>query len=193
MRQRQCRLPPAAHCHHDECGTAWHGELSRLGLHSTAAGAERWPEPVRQAGAQAQAQAQARLQALRQAAVVFWASQRKWLKTWYVKLLAAGAVLLGLATVAANVWGVRALNANVLPSATVAVSRALDREVGGTPFLTLKTVTREERLLSCVGDCQHRPLRSCSTPLSMSQAGGFEAPPALHSCLRGPGPMGQML
>ena len=31
-------------------------------------------------------------------------------------------------TAAANLWGVRALNNNVLPSATIAVSRALDRE-----------------------------------------------------------------
>ena len=61
--------------------------------------------------------------------LIWWQSQRQWLKSWYVKVLAAGALLLGLATATVNIWGVRAINANVLPTATVAVSHALDREV----------------------------------------------------------------
>ena len=76
------------------------------------------------------AAAQARLAAAHSAALIWWQSQRQWLRSWYVKVLAAGALLLGLATATANIWGVHAINANVLPSATVAVSQALDREVG---------------------------------------------------------------
>lgn len=90
----------------------------------------RLPEPVRRAGAAAKAAAHRRVAAARAVALLWWQSQRQWLKTWYVKVLAASALLLGLATAAVNIWGVRAINANMLPTATVAVSQALDREVG---------------------------------------------------------------
>lgn len=59
----------------------------------------------------------------------FWGSQRKWLKTWYVKLLASVALVMGVATAVTNIWGVRALNHSAVPSATVSVSRLLNREV----------------------------------------------------------------
>lgn len=103
----------------------------QTGCHApTASGLERLPEPLRRAGAAVRAVAQARLAAAHSAALIWWQSQRQWLRSWYVKVLAAGALLLGLATATANIWGVHAINANVLPSATVAVSQALDREVG---------------------------------------------------------------
>jgi hypothetical protein len=103
----------------------------QAGCHApTASGLERLPEPLRRAGAAMRAAAQARLAAAHSAALIWWQSQRQWLRSWYVKVLAAGALLLGLATATANIWGVHAINANVLPSATVAVSQALDREVG---------------------------------------------------------------
>lgn len=112
-------------------GHCWHSLIKSVNI--AASGLERrLPEPVRRAGAAVRAAAQARVAAARCAALIWWQSQRQWLKTWYVKVLAAGALLLGLATAAVNIWGVRAINANMLPSATVAVSQALDREVSRT-------------------------------------------------------------
>ena len=71
----------------------------------------------------------AQLHALSVAVMVFWEAQRKWLKTWYVKLLAVTSIALAILTAATNIWGVSALNRDVLPSAVVAVSQSLDREV----------------------------------------------------------------
>lgn len=47
----------------------------------------------------------------------------------YTKLLGAVGILLLLATAAANVWGVRAVNESVLPGASHSVGVLLDREV----------------------------------------------------------------
>ena len=104
--------------------------FSKIQQCTAASGLERHlPEPLRRAGAVVKAAAQARLAAAHSAALIWWQSQRQWLRSWYVKVLAAGALLLGLATATANIWGVHAINTNVLPSATMAVSQALDREV----------------------------------------------------------------
>eukprot|EP00891_Asterochloris_glomerata_P005156 jgi/Astpho2/5156/Aster-x0241 len=72
------------------------------------------------------------LAVLRRAAdamMLFWASQRKWLKRWYVKLLLGLALVLGITTAAANIWGVRHLNSNLLPSAQPQMAAMMAREV----------------------------------------------------------------
>ena len=90
-----------------------------------AAAAPRWPQPLEKAKQEAAEQFQMAIGSVRS----FWSSQRKWLKTWYVKLLASVALVVGVATAVTNIWGVRVLNHSAVPSATVSVSRLLDREV----------------------------------------------------------------
>ena len=65
------------------------------------------------------------------AAVALWHSEsiRRLLRTWYVRLLAAAALALGLATALVNLWAVRSVNVNLLPQVSAAASRALDRDV----------------------------------------------------------------
>ena len=65
------------------------------------------------------------------AAAALWRSEdvRRLLRTWYVRLLAAAALALGLATAVVNLWAVRSINANLLPQVSAAASRALDRDV----------------------------------------------------------------
>ena len=112
---------------------AMHGASGLPTVHvlrcASAAAASRWPQPVENL----KAEAAERFQGAVAAARSFWGAQRKWLKTWFVKLLASLALLVGLATAVTNVWGVRVLSHNVLPSATVSVSRMVDREVRPTP------------------------------------------------------------
>lgn len=47
----------------------------------------------------------------------------------YVKLLLGLALVLGITTAAANIWGVRHLNSNVLPSAQPQMAAMMAREV----------------------------------------------------------------
>ncbi len=65
------------------------------------------------------------------AVAAVWQSEdvRRLLRTWYVRLLAAAALALGLATAVINLWAVRSVNANLLPQVSAAASRALDRDV----------------------------------------------------------------
>ena len=65
------------------------------------------------------------------AAAALWQSEgtRRLLRTWHVRLLAAAALALGLATAVVNLWAVRSINANLLPQVSAAASRALDRDV----------------------------------------------------------------
>ncbi len=76
------------------------------------------------------------------AAAALWQSEgmRRLLRTWYVRLTAAAALALGLATAVINLWAVRSINASLLPQVSAAASRALDRDVSA-------------RLLTCCG-CQ---------------------------------------
>ncbi len=48
----------------------------------------------------------------------------------YVKLLLGLALVLGITTAAANIWGVRHLNSNLLPSAQPQMAAMMAREVG---------------------------------------------------------------
>ena len=48
----------------------------------------------------------------------------------YVKLLLGLALVLGITTAAANIWGVRHLNSKVLPSAQPQMAAMMAREVG---------------------------------------------------------------
>ena len=48
----------------------------------------------------------------------------------YVKLLLGLVLVLGITTAAANIWGVRHLNAKVLPSAQPQMAAIMAREVG---------------------------------------------------------------
>jgi len=54
---------------------------------------------------------------------------RRLMRTWYVRLTAAAALALGLATAIINLWAVRSINASLLPQVSAAASRALDRDV----------------------------------------------------------------
>ena len=65
------------------------------------------------------------------AVAAVWQSEdvRRLLRTWYVRLLAAAALALGLATAFVNLWAVRIVNTNLLPQVSAAASRALDRDV----------------------------------------------------------------
>ena len=65
------------------------------------------------------------------AAAALWQSKgmRRLLRTWYVRLTAAAALALGLATAVINLWAVRSINASLLPQVSAAASRALDRDV----------------------------------------------------------------
>lgn len=90
-----------------------------------AAAAPNWPQPLEQAKVVIAGRAQLAAVAARS----FWESHRKWLKTWYVKLLGVMALSLGMLTALTNIWGVNWLNEQVVPSATAAVSQQLSREV----------------------------------------------------------------
>lgn len=65
------------------------------------------------------------------AAAALWQSDgmRRLMRTWYVRLTAAAALALGLATAIINLWAVRSINASLLPQVSAAASRALDRDV----------------------------------------------------------------
>ena len=60
-----------------------------------------------------------------------WRSEgmRRLLRMWYVRLTAAAALALGVATAVINLWAVRSVNAGLLPQVSAAASRALDRDV----------------------------------------------------------------
>lgn len=65
---------------------------------------------------------------------------RRLLRTWHVRLLAAAALALGLATAVVNLWAVRSINANLLPQVSAAASRALDRDVSCPLSIALRTL-----------------------------------------------------
>ncbi|KAK9804274.1 hypothetical protein WJX72_004315 [[Myrmecia] bisecta] len=69
-----------------------------------------------------------RLQALIARFVSTWQEQR-WLKSWFSRVLLGVALFLGATTALGNLWGVRALNHQALPTACSVAARVLEREV----------------------------------------------------------------
>ena len=65
------------------------------------------------------------------ATVTFWEAEstRIWLKKWYIRLLAAAALALGLATAVVNMYAVPSINSRLLPQASAMTSRVFQRNV----------------------------------------------------------------
>lgn len=128
----------------------------------SAASAEKDRQWVAQ-GKQLAETALQRAQAAADAVVELWEAEstRKWLQTWYIKLLAAAALALGLATAVVNLWAVRSINANLLPQASVAASRMLQRDVSSpAPLPTCVPRTHPCQPCGAHGLCSRTALRT---------------------------------
>ena len=69
--------------------------------------------------------------AIANAAVIFWEAEstRVWIRKWYVRIVAAAALALGLATAVVNLYAVPSVNSNMLPQISASASRVLQRDV----------------------------------------------------------------
>lgn len=78
----------------------------------------------------------AKLKPLAAALRTLWEGQRRWLQHTLARLAVWAALLAGLATAAANVWAVPAINRRVMPAAAQQAAAILQREVGAlAPWL----------------------------------------------------------
>lgn len=71
-----------------------------------------------------------RLKPFAQALAALWDVQRRWLQHALARAAVWVGLLAGLSTLAANVWGVPAINRRLLPLATQQAAVVLQREVG---------------------------------------------------------------
>ena len=72
-----------------------------------------------------------KLRPLATALRVLWEAQRRWLSHTLARTALWVGLLLGVATAAANMWGVPAINQRLLPLATQQAAVVLQREVRG--------------------------------------------------------------